>query len=82
MADPLIDALRGGKLAGVKAEIKKAPEKTLGRATVEAGRLAFQAALDLLLKERRRRQRALGWIPAAACAFAGGSEEDGRKAYA
>jgi len=47
--DELIDAVRSGKLPAVRAVIAKDPEKArTGRAVVEAGRLAFQKALELL----------------------------------
>src|SRR5690242_3674835 len=49
MADPLIEALRSGKLAGVRAAIKADPARARRpRVVVEAGRLAFQQALELL----------------------------------
>jgi hypothetical protein len=45
----LIQALRAGKLAGVRAAVKADPQEAKRpRAMVEAGRLAFQAAMGLL----------------------------------
>lgn len=51
MANDLIQALRAGKLASVRAAIKADPQEAKRpRAIVEAGRLAFQAAIELLHK--------------------------------
>ena len=47
----IIQALRSGKLAGVRAAIQADPERARSpRAVVEAGRLAFQKAFDLLVR--------------------------------
>jgi len=51
MADELIEALRSGKLPAVRAAIKADPAKAQHpRYVVEAGRLAFQEAFELLWK--------------------------------
>jgi len=47
----IIQALRGGKLASVRAAIQADPQKARSpRAVVEAGRLAFQKAFELLVR--------------------------------
>ena len=49
MADAMIEGLRSGKLAGVRAAIQADPKGARNaRAIVEAGRLAFQKAIELL----------------------------------
>jgi ankyrin repeat protein len=49
--DRLIEALRSGNLASVRVAVKADPKAARsGRAMVEAGRLAFKTALEVLLK--------------------------------
>lgn len=49
MASELIEALRTGKLASVRGAVKADPQEAKRpRAVVEAGRLAFQSAMELL----------------------------------
>ena len=49
MAERLVEALRSRKIKAVREAIKADPKAARGaRAVVEAGRLAFQGALELL----------------------------------